>query len=134
MNKEYCNWEKFEEGCQLLASQIFNLQKYTKKKYVGIFGIPRGGLCVAVRLSHITGIPVIQDDEMESILIVDDVSDTGKTLKKYTHHDIATLYKKPQTEVQPNYCAFETEDWIVFPWEEDINGAGRDKTKKSKER
>jgi hypoxanthine phosphoribosyltransferase len=60
------------------------------------------------------------------ILIVDEVADTGKSLRLVKKHicdqgakdlKIVTVYYKPWSIVRPDYYAKETSDWIVFPWE-----------------
>jgi len=60
------------------------------------------------------------------LLIVDEVADTGKTLKLVKEHSIeqgaaetrtATVYCKPWSIAKPDYYSKETGDWIVFPWE-----------------
>jgi hypoxanthine phosphoribosyltransferase len=69
----------------------------------------------------------------DGLLIVDDVFSTGqnisavlrrleKHLKRNLPTDIriATLYQKPgmnQTEIKPDFCLHETDDWLVFPYE-----------------
>ena len=62
----------------------------------------------------------------KKILILDDVADTGKTLKLVKKHlldrgaeevKIATIYYKPWSIVVPDYYEKETKRWIVFPWE-----------------
>lgn len=71
----------------------------------------------------------------DSLLIVDDVFDTGLSVKsildkmkvrsrKNLPHDIrvATAYFKPgknRTNFEPDYCAHQTEDWLIFPHEMD---------------
>jgi len=59
-------------------------------------------------------------------LIVDDVADTGKSLKLVKEHVLqqgakeartATLYYKPWSLVKPDHYEKETRLWIVFPWE-----------------
>lgn len=60
------------------------------------------------------------------VLIVDEVADTGKSLKLVKEHvieeganevKIATIYYKPWSIVRPDYYSKETSDWVVFPWE-----------------
>lgn len=59
-----------------------------------------------------------------NILVVDDVSDTGKTLAtvksfcadKAKDIRFAVLYEKPWTEFQCDYVWAYTDQWIVFPW------------------
>lgn len=69
----------------------------------------------------------------DGLLIVDDVFSTGqnisavlrrleKHLKRNLPKDIriATLYQKPkmnQTDIKPDFCLHETDDWLVFPYE-----------------
>ena len=48
----------------------------------GIYGIPRGGLCLAVALSHKLNIELLKEPR-NNILIVDDIYDSGETLHRY---------------------------------------------------
>lgn len=60
------------------------------------------------------------------VLVVDEVVDTGKTLRLAKAHTIregarevrtVTMYTKPWSVVEPNYHKKKTSCWIVFPWE-----------------
>lgn len=60
------------------------------------------------------------------VLVVDDVSDTGTSLKVAMDHvavlgasevRVATLHTKPWTTFRPDYSATEVDAWIVYPWE-----------------
>lgn len=62
-----------------------------------------------------------------NVLIVDDVADTGNTLEVVLNHlkdrvegelEICTVAYKPSSKIKPDYYVYETEKWIVFPWEE----------------
>lgn len=62
----------------------------------------------------------------KAILVVDDVSDTGKSLRLVKTHlieqgaidlKIAALYYKPWSVTTPDYYEKTTRDWIIFPWE-----------------
>ena len=62
----------------------------------------------------------------KKVLVVDEVADTGKSLKLVKEHiiekgatevKIATVYYKPWSIVKPDYYERETSKWIVFPWE-----------------
>ncbi len=62
----------------------------------------------------------------KKILVVDDVADTGKSLKVVIDYlasidglefKVVTLHYKPHSIVLPDYYFKETTDWIVFPWE-----------------
>ncbi len=70
--------------------------------------------------------PLNADVRGKSVLVVDDVSDTGVSLKAAKDHvlekgpgdlKVATLHIKPWTSFRPDYHVSETEAWIVYPWE-----------------
>ena len=70
--------------------------------------------------------PVSVPVKGKKVLIMDDVADTGKTLKVVKEHlfsrgaeevKIATIYYKPWSTVIPDYYEKETRRWVVFPWE-----------------
>jgi hypoxanthine phosphoribosyltransferase len=62
----------------------------------------------------------------KKVLVVDEVADTGKSLKLVKEHiiergakevKIATVYYKPWSIVKPDYYEKKSSRWIVFPWE-----------------
>jgi len=70
--------------------------------------------------------PVSMEVAGKKVLVVDEVADTGKSLKLVKEHliekgatevKIATVYYKPWSIVKPDYYEKETNQWIVFPWE-----------------
>ncbi len=70
--------------------------------------------------------PVSMPVNLKKVLVVDEVADTGKSLKLVKDHikeqgatevKIATVYFKPWSIVKPDYYEKETSRWIVFPWE-----------------
>ncbi len=114
------SWEEFHKDIKKLAIKI-NRRKFL---YQGIYGIPRGGLIVAVMLSHLTGIPVVLDKRKlgKRILVVDDIADTGKTLERFLKDKsvgaIATVWYHPKSSVVPNYYVnVKKKGWLVFPFE-----------------
>ena len=46
------------------------------KQFSGVYGFPRGGLCLSVAISHLLTIPFLSEP-IPSSLIVDDVYETG---------------------------------------------------------
>lgn len=70
--------------------------------------------------------PISTDVGNKRVLVVDDVADTGKSLRLIVTHllkqgakelKIATLYYKPWSVTLPDYYEKTTRDWIIFPWE-----------------
>lgn len=116
-------WDELEMLVIRLSCQI------PKGEYNYIYGIPRGGLIPAVILSHRLDIPMTSSlDELEGetlkILLVDDICDTGNTIKKYHGYDTATIYFKPEvSKYEPTYNAetVRKDTWIMFPYETQLN-------------
>ncbi len=65
------------------------------------------------------------EEEKTRVLLVDDIADTGRSIKAvlprlenlFEEVRVATILKKPWSEVDPHYYSLETEAWVVFPWE-----------------
>ena len=69
------SWIEFDECINSIYKQCKN------KNFEGVYGFPRGGLCLAVALSHSLGLPLLNEPKNNS-LIIDDIYDTGYTLEK----------------------------------------------------
>jgi len=117
-NKIFLTWEQIDCAIEKLSKEILMFNKYKN-----IYSIPRGGLIVGVMLSHKTNLPMIFDFNKITFdtLIVDDISDTGKTLEQFsTINDVCCLVYTQWTSVVPKFKIFEKHDsntWFVFPWE-----------------
>ena len=70
--------------------------------------------------------PVSVSVKGKKVLVMDDVADTGKSLRLVKSHlkergamqvKIVTIYYKPWSVVIPDYYERETSSWIIFPWE-----------------
>lgn len=115
MNKINVTWEKVGKMIDKLAKEI----KKSKIKFDGVFGIPRGGLPLAVILSHQLDIPVLLYPTKDT-LVVDDISDNGFTLQRMKNKKIATLYSTDWTITKPDWfieMKKSKNDWLIFPWE-----------------
>jgi len=98
-----------------------------------LWGIPRNGTIISGLLAH-------QRDDLrlhpfepqgmlsgdpKTIVIIDDIYDTGRTLKPYMEQgfQVATLFYRNhvprETTDRPHFWAscVKTEHWLVFPWE-----------------
>jgi len=120
------SWKWVDDQIEELAERL----KDKKLRYIS--GIPRGGLIPAIMLSHKLGVTYIPFDEAkkfgrhdlrfknEDILLVDDICDSGVTMKDYAPRFItATLCLRYISETIPEYYGEKIEDdrWLVFPWE-----------------
>jgi hypoxanthine phosphoribosyltransferase len=69
-------------------------------------------------------VPELVDVGHSDLLIVDDVADTGATLRvvqrfcegKVAHVRTAVLYEKSRSVVKCDYVWRRTDRWITFPW------------------
>ncbi|MHA2010674.1 MAG: phosphoribosyltransferase [Candidatus Hodarchaeales archaeon] len=110
------------------------IKVWEKENFVfdALVPIKRGGLVVATYLSHLLNDKPIDTDPVlrEHILFVDDIVDTGETMKRLQDADLFWIFKvnwkrsrfasiatKPWAVRQPHFSIFETKKWIVFPWE-----------------
>ncbi len=113
----YFTWSEFDKSVEYIAN------KCKFKDFSGIYGIPRGGLCLAVALSHKLKINLISEPIKNSI-IVDDVYETGLTLKTVKHIEGAmffVLFSKVRPTWWNSVHILEKSEWIVFPWENKLN-------------
>jgi len=69
---------------------------------------------------------VTADVQNKKVLVVDDVADSGLSLRAVRNHlrhkstdevRVCTIYYKPHSIYTPDYFAKKTSSWIIFPWE-----------------
>jgi len=135
--KAFLSWNDIEDQVDKLAEQINRMEK----KPFYLYGVPRGGLIPATWLSHKTGIKYQQINsiqiskiaDLSHILIIDDICDSGETIKKikedFPKCQTATLYYKETAIDKPDiYGEISTYDWLYFPWENQQSSEIRDNT------
>ena len=113
----YFTWSEFDESVEQIAN------KCRFKEFSGIYGVPRGGLCLAVALSHKLKIKLISEP-LKNSLIVDDVYETGITLTKFKNTEGAmffVLFSKIKPTLWNTVFISKKNQWIVFPWENTLN-------------
>ena len=113
----YLSWGEFDKSVDYIANKCKFLE------FSGIYGVPRGGLCLAVALSHKLKINLISEP-IKNSLIVDDVYETGNTLNTFKNIEGAKFFvifsKNKPTWWNSVYLSKKSE-WIVFPWENALN-------------
>ena len=115
--KKYFTWKDFDKSVVQIANKCISIE------FSGIYGIPRGGLCLAVALSHKLKIDLISEPRKNS-LIVDDVYETGITLNNYKDIEGAmffVLFSKIKPTWWNTLFISTKNEWIVFPWENPLN-------------
>ena len=113
-------WCEFDKSVE----HIYNRCKFID--FSGIYGVPRGGLCLAVALSHKLKINLISKP-IKNSLIVDDVYETGITLNTFKNIEGAmffVLFSKIKPTWWNTVHISEKSEWIVFPWENADNLEG----------
>ena len=112
-NKVYLSWDDIN----ILVEDLCNTITSSGAHITSVAGIPRGGLIPAIMISHKLNIPYV-DRINKDTLVVDDICDTGETLKKSIALYTATLHYKPTAGFTPNFYAKEVgSEWIIYPWE-----------------
>lgn len=146
-DREVMTWELFGSASRELAQAVADSGFVPDV----VLGIARGGLIPAGSLAYAldcknlftmnvefyTGVgttleapvmlpPLLDATELTdlSVLIVDDVADSGKTLElvyEFCRDHVsqvrtAVLYEKPQSIIAADYAWKRTDRWINFPW------------------
>lgn len=145
--REVMPWAVFGEASRALAQQVAD----SSYRPTIVLGIARGGLLPAATIAYALGVknlftlnvefytgvderlqfPVMLPPLMSAVdlagatvLVADDVADTGATLRLVTEFcaehvaDVrcAVLYEKPRSVVKCEYVWRRTDLWIDFPW------------------
>ena len=107
------NWNEFNSCINSITNSCRGNQ------FSGVYGFPRGGLCLAVALSHSMNITFL-DELRPGCLVVDDVYETGKTMSKVLDIPNTTTfvwYSKAKPKWWNSIKRASPNDWLVFPWE-----------------
>ncbi|MEK7087418.1 MAG: hypothetical protein AAB648_01565 [Patescibacteria group bacterium] len=117
--------DDFYKDIELLVKNLTEYEKnnqlslFTSGRFDGIYGIPAGGLVLAVYLHYRLKLPLMLAPT-ESTLVVDDIVDTGFTMSHYISKGNFTvaLFCRKGCNRKPNIWLREKEEkWVRFPWE-----------------
>jgi hypoxanthine phosphoribosyltransferase len=119
-------WGQFDLAVVDLAKFIMTRPHWERR---WIWGVPRGGLPLAVALSHKTGIPLILEMR-EGAVIADDIYDSGQTIQGlwgkfpgssvvcWLHRlDLATAFAQLPSNYK-SHALIGPKIWAIFPWED----------------
>lgn len=139
------SWHTYHDTARKLAATILGHCEPIDK----IIAISRGGLTLGHLLSDLLRIPIstitiqsytdiqtqgetVITEKLQTgirnkrILLVDDVSDSGKTLVRAIRYlkrcgpkriTSVTMFYKPHSVYRPDYFAKKTSKWVIFPYE-----------------
>jgi hypoxanthine phosphoribosyltransferase len=107
------SWHDFDQTVERIA------KRYGERRFSGIHGIPRGGLVLAVALSHRLALPLLLKPQ-PGCLVVDDVFETGRSLaphRQLAGAELLVWISKAEPEWWRAVEVTSSAEWIVFPWE-----------------
>jgi len=146
--KQYYSYSHFQKDLNTLLAEVVSFQPEA------IVGVARGGLTIAHCMAEGLEIREVQTlrtelydksskrqeitiDEncslsgVKRVLVVDDIADSGETLKVVMEHlekkyptiefKSATLFYKKSSVYEPHFWINEAKAWIDFFWESDFN-------------
>ena len=144
---KYYTYEDFRTDTKELLVQVKEFNPHA------IIGIARGGLTLSHAMAEGLNIREVQTirtelydrnckrdklsifgscvfENIDRVLVLDDIADTGETLKQIMHHlkstnkniefKSATLFYKKTSIYKPDFWIQEANDWIDFFWESDF--------------
>ena len=116
----YTTWGQVNTAVRHLAAAAL-AERITDDTVV--YGQPRGGLVLAVMLSHALDIHLTRDlgfRGRSDTIFVDDIIDSGKTLEGQGgpdgFHSVLCMFKKRGMPVEA-WVTLDENEWICFPWE-----------------
>jgi len=125
-NLKILSYQDYENQINHLTSVTKDfLKQQDHLSITKIFTIPRGGLPIGVHLSNYLHINLITTKQEyikydpATILVVDDLCDSGETFKRFKDSILCCLFVKPRRIITPDIYLNEIPDdtWVVFPWE-----------------
>lgn len=114
-NKVKITYDCYKVAIAEIARQI----KKKERCYKSIYPIPRGGYFTAIELSRLLNTPIECDKANidHTTLVVDDICDSGKTIKEFDGYDTAVAFVKERSLNKVSFSGgiVPENDWLVFP-------------------
>ena len=116
-------WAQFQNDTAELAQTI----RASGKQYWNVYGVPRGGVPLALALSHKLKVPMVSIEDADiNTLVCDDVVHSGATRNQFIIHDFVSLHYHPTSKYYPTHFVHPTNEWIEYPWEQNKQTEGED--------
>ncbi len=147
MDSRVISWTEFGRLAENLVLKI----EASNRTYDLVIGIARGGIPAALEVANRLNLKIdfvniksyLNDRTRQKpqilstisektedcrILVVDDITDSGDTMKlvikwlqqqKPKSIDTAALFMKPWSKLTPTYIVDTVSEWIIFPWEDE---------------
>ena len=124
---KFNNWQAFDCAVARLAAALSG--DFIDRNCV--YGESRGGLCLAVALSHRLELPLVLEkkDITGKAIWVDDILDSGKTFEEaagsmppdtiFAVWHIRASQRDKHSRVV--FCEIVNDEWMVYPWESAVN-------------
>ena len=112
------SWVEFDNCISSISKKCKN------KSFEGVYGFPRGGLCLADALIYSLELPLLSEPK-ENSLLIDDIYESGYTLEKIRNikgSETHVWVSKKEPTWWNAYKYIKDSEWIIFPWE-NINEA-----------
>jgi|TARA_R100000030_G_scaffold75317_1_gene58436 hypoxanthine phosphoribosyltransferase len=119
MKKVFISWGKVNKLLDKIHEQCGDQVEY-------VAGIPRGGVILAILYSHRFNVEYMEypSNHYPHLLILDDIADSGNTLKQWKERLnvplYGTLHYKKSSCIEPDFYGsklIKEDRWIVYPWE-----------------
>ncbi|MHA2063137.1 MAG: phosphoribosyltransferase [Candidatus Thorarchaeota archaeon] len=123
-------WDDVVMGASMIADWI----EEDVGDNVAIYGIPRGGMVVAIAVMHqfeakglrarfAVALDHLMPSELHKLVVIDEICDSGDTFRVikqlYPMARTATLCHRDGAKFKADYYAYSVMDdrWLQFPWE-----------------
>ncbi len=121
VKRVYYDWDDINKLLDIIHEQC-------KEEVSYVAGVPRGGTLLAILYSHRFDIPYMEyiSNHYPHMLILDDISDSGKTFEKlkkdFPNPKYGALHYKETSTFKPDFFSKKIPNdygWIVYPWEKE---------------
>jgi len=128
------SWEQYVKYVDVICQEFKNKALFVRD-IDSVYGIPRGGVILAVLLSHKLNLKYIDDIKKidSNVLVVDDIFDSGNTINRFFKNlnliniKTAAIVVNEKSNIKASFYSFFniSNEWINFPYEDCKYKCGR---------